>query len=520
MGKKKRKKQAAADHSQLVKGGVVCAAVLGVVYFFSTLGGGGSAPSSNLTLVMPQDQARHGGQVRANVAPGVPERVEQSRQNRAAPAAAEEAASPTDASLMLKEDIDLIKEQFDQKEMADIPAEPGTIIPEEMLQIEIPRSPLELPELIERIKPSLVKLTLFHSAGSRTGTGFVVSRSGLVVTSLHSLEGVRSAAAEFFDGSSAAVEGCRLVNYQLGIALLQIQAPEEGLSLLPLVDRVPEKEMRVVGFGAGSPIAVEGEIRAVFSSHEQQSGLQIPLIGQWVETSIPAGPGFRGGPVTNRFGEVVAVNLLQITNGEEQNLALSAREVLQLLHASRSQPVVKLSPDLYTGLNVELKKRMARDITTTERATELFAEIKQIEISHDFENLSSYPVIMADLINRSVKRSFSQAGFEVVIGASGGKAPTLLVTLSGEPQRGRAKESLKVSVRSQLVAIDPMENSSNQFVIVWKGKQSELGTVLAEGVSPEIVSRILGPKLKSYFSKLRTAHSKAKRQLSQKNGKK
>lgn len=508
MGKKKKKKQANIDSSQLAKGGIVCAAVIGVIYFFNSLGGGGASSSSTVSLVAPQNHGQHVGQVQPKVAPKVenhPEQIPAVSTPDAIP------VQPDNAKSMVEEAARAIKEKFAEKNKPDAPAASASQIPAEMLQVEIPETPLELPDLLERINPSLVKLTFLHSTGKSVGAGFIVSQSGLLITSLHSLEGIRGAYADFFDGSSAVVEGYRLVNPQYNIAVLQIEPPENGLKLLPLTDQLPLQETSVVAFGPSSQNATEGKITGILSPNKLQSVMRLPFIGSWLETSIPVLPTFSGGPVVNKFGQVIAVNMIQLTNTEEQNLALAAKDVLQLINASRNQEVVKLTPDTFAGFNSELKKKMAKDIAGTDRGTELLAAITQVGVSQDFQSSFDSSGIIKEIVNKNVERSLSKSDLELLLDEPGENAPTLLVTLNAEPQRIRTKDSLKVSVQAKLIAIDPMENPGNKFVILWKGEKSDIGTVLPEAISPEMTSRILGPKLKSYFDKFRTAQSKAKR---------
>ncbi len=513
MGKKKKKKQANIDSSQLVKGGVICTAVVGVIYFFNSLGGGGAASHSTVSLVAPRNHGQNAGQVQAKVAPPVQKNLEK---NSTASSPDASPLQPDNATSMVEDAARTMNAKFAEGNEPNTSAASASQIPAEMLQVEIPETPLELPDLLERIDPSLVKLTFLHSTGKSVGAGFIVSQSGLLITSLHSLEGIRGAYADFFDGSSAVVEGYRLISPQYNIAVLQIEPPENGLKLLPLTDQLPLQETSVVAFGPSSQNATEGKITGILSPNELRSVMRLPFIGSWVETSIPVLPTFSGGPVVNKFGQVVAVNMIQLTNAEGQNLALAAKDVLQLINASRNQEVVKLTPNTFAGFNSELKKKMAKDITGTERGTELLAAIKQVGVSQDYQSGFDSSGMIKEIVNKNLERSISKSDLELLIDEPGENLPTLLVTLNAESQRIRAKDSLKVSVQAKLVAIDPMENSGNKFVILWKGKKSDIGTVLPDAISPELTSRILGPKLKSYFDKFRTAQSKAKR-MAQKN---
>ncbi len=524
MGRKKRKKkkQASVDTTQLVKGGLVCAGIVAVIYFFNSLDG--SAPSSTtVSLVTPQGGGQNVNQninqVDLNRRKQAPVKQQAPPQGSDQPKPGQETPQLTPADV--DRDAQMIAQIFADKNKPVVPTTATSLseVPAEMLQVELPKSALKLPDLLERVKPSLVKLTFLHSTGKSEGTGFIVSNSGLLITGLHLLEGVRGASADLSDGTSAEIEGYRLISPEHDIAILQITPPERGLKLLPLSNQLSHQEAPVAAFGAFED-AVQGKITAVPDQRKMRTDWRLPFAGNWLETSLPVSPNHQGGPVVNPYGLVVAVNLIQLSSGKEHHLALASKDILPLINASRNQEVKKLTPNLFAGFSNDLKRRMARNIAGTDRAQELFANIKQIRLLQNLPNSLVASGVVREIVNNNARRSFSKSGFELIPDNPAGSPvaeniPTLQVILTAEPQRIRAKDSFKVSVQAELIVIDPQENSSNRFVIIWKGKKTDIGSILAEGVSPEIASRILSPKLKSYFDRFRTAQSKSKRLLKQ-----
>ena len=520
--KRKKKKQASVDTTQLVKGGLVCAGVVAVIYFFNSLGG--SAPSSTtVSLVAPQG----GGQnVHQNVHQVEPIQQKQKPAKQQVPIQdSDQSASGQGAPKLTPADVsrdaEMIAKIFADKNKPVVPAASNSVsdVPAEMLQVELSKSALELPDLLKRVKPSLVRLTFFHSTGKSEGTGFIVSKSGLLITGLHLLEGVSNVSANLFDGTSAEIEGYRLISPQHDVAVLQIKPPEGGLKLLPLSNQLSHQEAPVAAFGAFED-AVQGKVTAVLDPSKIQTDWRLPFAGNWLETSLPVLPNYQGGPVVNPHGLVVAVNLIQLSGGKEHHLALASKDILPLINASRNQEVKKLTSNLSVGFNNDLKRRMARNITGTDRAQELFANIKQIRLLQIFPSSFAFSGVVREVVNNNARSSFAKTDFELIPDNPTGtpvaeNIPTLQVILTAEPQRIRAKDSFKISVQAELIVIDPQEKSNNRFVIIWKGKKSDIGSILAEGVSPEIASRILSPKLKSYFGKFRTAQSKSKRQIKQ-----
>ncbi len=501
--KKKKKKQASVDSTQLVKGGVVCAVVLGAIYFFSTLGGGGGAASnSTVALLAPQNNAQpNGGNVQP--APNPQPNLQPAADPTAPPETPEVIEQPPRPLNMVSNVGEAVP--------PEVPASGGTRITDEMNQIEIPADPLKLPDLIERVTPSVVRINFKRSGRSNVGTGFIVSQSGLVVTSLHAMEGIDRAYVEFSDGASASVLGYRIVNPQFNIAVLQIEPPEEGMKILPLTDQVPVKGSQIVTFGAPPFSASEGTVDAVLTQNEVHSVMRLPFNGNWLQTSTPFLPATSGGPVVNRYGQVVAVNMIQLTNGENKNIALAAKDILQFINSADKQQVNKLAPDLFQGLNTDLKRKTAKDITETDRGAELFAAVKEIGFSQIYPSDFDPTGIVRNTVTVYAKQTIQKSDIDFSIENFDQDVPVMFVTVSAVTQRVRSRESLKVSIHAALIGIDPDADSSNKYVILWKGEETEIGTLLPEAISPKVISRAFGPRLTKFFGKVRTAYSKAKR---------
>jgi serine protease Do len=140
------------------------------------------------------------------------------------------------------------------------------------------------------------------------GTGFVLSSDGQIVTNFHVIfpemieEGVQ-VWVEFKNRKRYLVQ--KTYSYPLhDIVILKINA-----SNLPFVRREARRELR-----EGDPIVVAGSRRyeLIFSEgmvsamYRRPGGLFWRY--KWVETTVLIYPGFSGGPVFNRYGNVVGIN--------------------------------------------------------------------------------------------------------------------------------------------------------------------------------------------------------------------
>ncbi len=171
------------------------------------------------------------------------------------------------------------------------------------------------------IEPSVVRVIAIGPEGEASGSGFVVSRDGHVVTNFHIVEPHIEANWKIFVAESGvALKDRRPANLVKAfpgedLAVLKI----EGLTL-PLVQlseidaERPAIGMTVfaIGFpGAGGRLAADvgtsftaGSVSRLFTGAWSEEGPQIPII----QHSAPTNPGNSGGPIVNACGQVVGVN--------------------------------------------------------------------------------------------------------------------------------------------------------------------------------------------------------------------
>lgn len=187
------------------------------------------------------------------------------------------------------------------------------------------RAENELSALAERTKPSVVLLTAEDTLGNKlgTGTGFVVSKDGRVVTNHHVIETASRMSATMSDGSKRKILGTLSDDEENDIAILQMEG--QDLPALSLGDSTKIKagdEVVVIG----SPMELAGTLTVGIVSAVRPKGLPIddakfdPKVRSWgIQISAAISPGSSGSPVMKRDGEVVAVAVGTFV-GEAQSL--------------------------------------------------------------------------------------------------------------------------------------------------------------------------------------------------------
>ncbi len=196
------------------------------------------------------------------------------------------------------------------------------------------------------------------------GSGFVADARGLVVTNAHvvlaeSIQRSKQPRVRFPDNTRAPILGYAAANVSRDIVVLRVRS---GRPFAPLTfaGSKPAPGDRVVSFKgtlsahswfADGTATFIGEIRS-FSTYAEAPGLGEDPNAIWVETTAHMLPGFSGGPLINRRGEVVGMNTRIIKSQYSYySYAVSADDI---------QSVLRLAGDRCHDLST-LKTRAARD---------------------------------------------------------------------------------------------------------------------------------------------------------------
>lgn len=146
------------------------------------------------------------------------------------------------------------------------------------------------------------------------GSGFVIEKSGHIVTNFHVVEGAEAVTVSFSNDESvrARVVG---VDPTTDLAVLKVNTPPRGLTPLRLgrssTVRVGDEVVAI-----GNPFGYErsmtaGIVSAIGRVLEAPNEL---AIDNAIQTDAPINPGNSGGPLLNALGQVIGVNT-QITTG-------------------------------------------------------------------------------------------------------------------------------------------------------------------------------------------------------------
>ena len=185
-----------------------------------------------------------------------------------------------------------------------------------------------LPELVRRVKPSVVAIVTYDAKGEPllSGSGFFI-RPGQVLTNLHVIEGARRVEVKTLDGKGRIYNSPGALDFdeEADLAILSVDVPQERAArVVELTNNLPEEGEGV--FVIGNPLRLEGSVSDGIVSAVRE----VPNLGKIIQLTAPISHGNSGSPVFNLRGQVVGIVTVKVTNGQNINLALASARLATL----------------------------------------------------------------------------------------------------------------------------------------------------------------------------------------------
>ena len=221
------------------------------------------------------------------------------------------AARPTAESALTRAPLDA-PEVARVESAVSAPVDPASLSDDERRTIEVYR---RASPAVVNIATRTLEWDFFYGPvpGGGTGSGFVVSEDGIIVTNLHVVEGARDIQVTLGDRTS--FPG-RVVGFDplTDLAVVQIDPKGRKLPTLPLGDSNQlQVGQRVIAIG--NPFGFQATLTTGVVSALQRT-LRSPsgaLIDEAIQTDAAINPGNSAGPLLDSEGRVIGVNTLIFT---------------------------------------------------------------------------------------------------------------------------------------------------------------------------------------------------------------
>ncbi|XP_015201979.1 serine protease HTRA1B [Lepisosteus oculatus] len=225
-------------------------------------------------------------------------------------------------------------------------------------------------DVVEKIAPAVVHIELYRKmvfskreVAVASGSGFVVSEDGLIVTNAHVVANKHRVKVELKSGATYDAK-IKDVDEKADIALIEIDVPMK----LPVLLLGRSADLRPGEFvvAIGSPFSLQNTVTTGIVSTTQRGGKELGLRNSdmdYIQTDAIINYGNSGGPLVNLDGEVIGINTLKVTAGI--SFAIPSDKIRQFLAESHDrQAKGKTAPKKkYIGVRMmSLTPSLAKDL--------------------------------------------------------------------------------------------------------------------------------------------------------------
>ncbi|ELK08747.1 serine protease HTRA4 [Pteropus alecto] len=302
--------------------------------------------------------------------------------------------------------------------------------------------------VVEKVAPSVVHLQLFRRSPlsnkdipASSGSGFIVSEDGLIVTSAHVLTNHQRIQVELQSGVQyeATVKD---IDHKLDLALIKIE-PNTDLPVL-LLGRSSDLRAGEFVVALGSPFSLQNTVTAGIVSTTQRGSKELGLKDSdidYIQTDAIINHGNSGGPLVNLDGDVIGINTLKVTAGI--SFAIPSDRIRQFLEEFHERQLKgkALSQKKYLGLRMlPLTMNLLQDMKRQ---------------NPDFPDVSS-GVFVYEVIQGTAAES------------SGLRDHDVIVSINGQP------------VTTTTDVIEAVKDNDSLSIVVHRGSQTLILTVTPE----------------------------------------
>lgn len=190
-----------------------------------------------------------------------------------------------------------------------------------------PGEELTIPQISQKLQPSVVGIVASAMQGSASGTGIIMNEEGYIITNAHVVDGAQQLKVVLHDQQSYAA---RLVgsDAKSDLAVIKIEAKNLKAAEFGDSSKLVVGELAVA---IGNPYGLDlaGSVTAGIISALDRTITVEDRQMHVLQTDASINPGNSGGPLINKYGQVIGINSIKIgaaSNAEGLGFAIPINE--------------------------------------------------------------------------------------------------------------------------------------------------------------------------------------------------
>jgi len=218
---------------------------------------------------------------------------------------------------------------------------------------------LSIPDIVEKVSPSVVGISCKMPDGTATGTGIIMTEDGYIITNGHVVDTATEITVVISKGEEFEETTAKLIGIDLQTDLAVLKVEKEGL---PPAEFGKSSELKVgeLAIAIGNPLGFElagsvtGGIISALNRELIIENVQLTLI----QTDAAINPGNSGGPLVNSYGQVIGINSAKISSSYAEGLGFAipldeAKPIIDNLIAFgfvKGRPMLGISGEVITDV--------------------------------------------------------------------------------------------------------------------------------------------------------------------------